>query len=476
MTLQRSVPRVAPRVRSVPESSFSSGPEAVELAASAGLILDQWQADAVHDILAEDSRGQWAAFESALLVPRQNGKGAILEAVELADMFLFGAQLVIHTAHEFKTAQEAFRRVLFLVENNDGLRKKVGRIRTSHGEEGIELLTGQRLRFLARSGGSGRGFSCDRLIYDEAYELPEETVAASLPTMSARPNPHVTYASSAALDKSRVLRSVMARGRREDEREPDPGLCYIEYSADPKCDLDDRDEWVRANPATQSGRIRVEFIAKERAAMSDVTFGRERLGIVDESASATVVDMDAWALAGDELSSPFDPVCFALDVPPDSSFTSVAIAGRTADGKVHTEVVKRARGTGWVVDYIEEMVAKWSPSRVVLDSKGPAGSLVPQFALAGVEVTQISYAEHIQACGLFKSYVEDGKLRHKDQPGLTAALEAARKRDAGEAGGWLWNRRDETDISPLVAATLAVFAHVSAPQPEATDNRVFVFR
>jgi phage terminase large subunit-like protein len=214
-------------------------------------------------------------------------------------MFLFGAELVIHTAHEFKTAQEAFRRVLFLVENNDGLRKKVARVRTSHGEEGIELLNGHRLRFLARSGGSGRGFSCDRLIYDEAYELPEETVAASLPTMSARPNPALIYASSAALAKSRVLRSVMARGRREDERLVDPGLCYLEWSADPKADLDDRDEWVRANPATASGRIRVEFIAKERAAMSDVTFGRERLGVVDESASATVIDLDLWAAAAD---------------------------------------------------------------------------------------------------------------------------------------------------------------------------------
>jgi phage terminase large subunit-like protein len=197
-------PVVEPRVRSVPEYSFTSGPEAVELAASAGLVLDDWQESAVHDILAENDRGQWSAFESALLVPRQNGKGSILECIELADMFLFGAELVIHTAHEFKTAQEAFRRVLFLVENNDGLRKKVARVRTSHGEEGIELLNGHRLRFLARSGGSGRGFSCDRLIYDEAYELPEETVAASLPTMSARPNPALIYASSAALAKSRV--------------------------------------------------------------------------------------------------------------------------------------------------------------------------------------------------------------------------------------------------------------------------------
>jgi phage terminase large subunit-like protein len=198
-----SPPAVRPRVRSVPEYMSSFGPEACELASAAGLDLDPWQADAVNDVLAEAPDGRWLTFESGLLVPRQNGKGAILEAVELADLFLFGAKLILHTAHEFKTAQEAFRRILFLVENTDSLRKKVSRVRTSHGEEGIELLSGQRLRFLARSGGSGRGFSADRVIYDEAYELPEETVAASLPTMSARPNPHVIYASS-------VRRSIKA--------------------------------------------------------------------------------------------------------------------------------------------------------------------------------------------------------------------------------------------------------------------------
>ena len=473
-----------PRVRSVPDYSFTYGLEAGELAASAGLFLDPWQQAAVDDILAEGDDGKWLTFESGILVPRQNGKGSILEAIELADLFLFGAQLVIHTAHEFKTAQEAFRRVLFLVENTDSLRKKVARVRTSHGEEGIELKTGQRLRFLARSGGSGRGFSCDRLIYDEAYELPEETVAASLPTMAARPNPHVTYTSSAALDRSLTLRRVMARGRREDERQVDPGLAYIEYSADPKADLDDEAEWVRANPATTTGRIKVGFVAKERAAMSDVTFGRERLGIVDESKNATVIDLDAWTAAGDTLSQPFDPVAFAIDVSPDAAFSSIAVAGATPSGRVHVEVVDRRRGTGWVVDRIEELRDRWQPSSIVVDPIGPVGSLLPGFAVAGIEVTQLGMREHAQACGLFKSMVEnrdgDGQpapqVVHKAQIGLTAALEAARKRNAGEAGAWLWNRRDDTDISPLVAATLALFAHARDIPPEAESSEVIVFR
>jgi hypothetical protein len=494
-SLLAAPPVALPRVRSVPDYSSTSGPEAVELSASAGLILDPWQADSVDDILAERPDGRWAAFESALLVPRQNGKGAVIECVELADLFLFGAGLILHTAHEFKTAQEAFRRILGLVEASDWLSRKVARVRTSHGEEGIELTRaagGGRLRFLARSGGSGRGFSADRLIYDEAYALPEETVAASLPTMSARPNPGVLYTSSAALDQSVVLRRIMARGRQEDGRPKDAGLAYIEHSADPKADLDDEEEWVRANPGTSVGRILVEFIAKERASMSDVTFARERLGIVDESRSASVIDLDAWDAAGDPLSAPDDPVVFAIDVSPDASFASIAVAGAAPGGKVHVEVVERRRGLGWVVDEVEKLRNTWRPSAIVLDPIGPIGSLLPDFALAGVEVTELTMREHAQACGLFKAMVENTeeplpgetlresrpRLVHKAQRGLRAALESARKRNAGEAGAWLWNRRDDTDISPLVAATLAVYgqARYGKKKPSKISTTFYGFR
>jgi hypothetical protein len=369
------------------------------------------------------------------------------------------------------------------VQNTPDLDRKVKRVRTSHGEEGIELKSGKRLRFLARSNGSGRGFSCDRLIYDEAYDLPQETVAASLPTLSARPNPQLLYTSSAALDKSTTLRQVMRRGRREATPENEaPGLdvnlCYLEFSADPKADLDDQEAWRQANPATENGRIRLEFVAKERSALSEVAFARERLGILDESKGATVIDLDLWDTLGDPLASPLDPVAFAIDVNPDSSFTSIAVAGKSADGTVFTQVVKRERGTGWVIDEIERLVASWSPTSVTLDAIGPAGSLLPGFAERGIEIDVVSMTQYGQACGGFKAMVDESRLVHNAQTGLRAALESARKRPLGESGLWGWHRRDTTDITPLVAVTLATYAHArtSLPPEETIDNRMFVFR
>lgn len=471
---------VLPRVRSVPKYGFSSGVEAIELAASAGLILDRWQREAVMDILAEKPNGQWNSFEAALVLPRQNGKNSVLEAIELAGLFLFGEQLIIHTAHEFKTAQEAFRRIRFLVENTPELFEQLkndGRsngIMTGAGNEGIELKTGQRLRFLARSGNSGRGFSCDRLIYDEAYDLPEETIAASLPTMSARPNPQLIYTSSAALDKSTVLKSVMKRGREGGDK----NLCYIEYSADPKADLDDHKAWRSANPGTEAGRIQIDFISKERSALSEVAFARERLGIVDDSKGATVIDMDVWESRGDVLAGPpLDPVRFAVDVSPDR-MGAVAVAGSLADGKTYAEVIRSEKGDGWVVDYLVDLLIKWPGSSVCLDAIGPAGALLPAFAERGISVDVINMREYGQACVGFFNMVEDDKFRHRNQAGLTSALESARKRPLGDSGSWGWHRRDATNISPLVAVTLATFAHAraSAPAEAPVDSRMFVFR
>jgi hypothetical protein len=102
-----------PRVSCVPSTAVTSaGREAVDLARSVGLWLDPWQAHVLEHSLGERADGKWAAFEVGLVVGRQNGKGAVLEARELAGFFLFGEQLILHSAHEFKTAQEAFRRVL----------------------------------------------------------------------------------------------------------------------------------------------------------------------------------------------------------------------------------------------------------------------------------------------------------------------------------------------------------------------------
>jgi phage terminase large subunit-like protein len=225
-----------PRILTGPKFSSTAGDEAIHLAAHAGLHLDPWQQLVLRQSLGEDTAGKWAAFEVALLVARQNGKGSCLEARELWGLFLGGEQLIMHSAHLYKTSVEAYRRIKGLIQNTPDLHKRVLRYPAAHGEEGIELKNGARLQFVARTKGSGRGFTGDCVILDEAYNLDDGALTALMPTMSARPNPQIWYTSSAGNEDSQVLGRVVRRGHRDD-----PSLCYMDWSIDHELDGDNDD-------------------------------------------------------------------------------------------------------------------------------------------------------------------------------------------------------------------------------------------
>jgi phage terminase large subunit-like protein len=285
-----------PRLQSAPRSVASEGDRVAELAGAAGLDLDDWERWVLSQGLGRAADGKWAAFETALIVARQNGKGAILEALELAALFLddFGVELILHSAHEFKTASEAFRRVQARIDNHPSFRRRVRQVYLQRGAESIELRNGKRLRFIARSGGSGRGFSADLVILDEAYELGDAAMAALLPTLSARPNPQIWYTSTAGLPSSSQLGLVRERGLRGD----DPSLAFFEWSVDPG-DYNPADPrcWAQANPGLGI-RITEDYVAKERMALSPSEFARERLSVGDYPADGgawEVVGQDAWS-------------------------------------------------------------------------------------------------------------------------------------------------------------------------------------
>lgn len=455
-----------------PPAVTSSGPEAVELARSAGLIADPWQSYAVDVILSERVDGKWSAFEAALLVSRQNGKGGVLEILELAGLFLLGERLILHSAHEFKTSQEAFLRIKELIDGTDDLRRRVKKVRTSHGDEGIELMSGQRLRFVARSRSSGRGFTGDRIILDEAQELPRSAMGAMLPTLSARPNPQVIYAGTVPepTNDSEHFEAVRDRGRAGD----DPSLAWLEWSPEPTgpedsyddVDLDDPVAWSAANPAL-GYRITTETIGRERTALGADQFARERLSIWPGTVTnTTVVDLAAWAgLVGIEDTRP-TPVAFAVTASPDRRWSTIAVAGLRTDGHRQLQIVQTGRGTDWVVARLIELAAEWKPLATAIAPDDPAASLIADLTNAkAVKLLPVSTRELAQGCGMVVDAITDRTVRHSGQPVLDVSLAAARKKRTGETWVWAVPAGATTDISPLKAVTLALFALTSKKRP-----------
>lgn len=461
-----------PRLFTAPPTYLSSaGQEAVELAAMAGLQLLPWQQHVLDVGLRERADGNWAAFECCVNVPRQNGKGAVLEARELAGLFLLGERLILHSAHEFKTSKVAFQRIESLILGCPDLRKRVLRIRNNTNETSITLVTGQVLYFLARSGGSGRGFTGDLNILDEAMILGDDAMGALMPTMSAVENPQLWYLGSAGIGSPSVQ---LARLRRRaaaamESGTPDPSLAYFEWSVDPHLDecpqgctdhdsADDPAAWAKANPSL-GYLISSEFVRNERASLGQGgIFERERLGMgeypSDSAETWQVIGEDVWRALAAAESTPSDPVAFALDMTPERSHAAIAVAGEWRGG-THVEVVDHRPGTGWILDRAAALHEKWSPRCWVVDAAGPAGSLIADLEeRLGIEVVQPKGREVAAACGQFYDAVAEQMLSHLDQAPLAAALAGAQKRPLGDA--WAWARRIvSVDISPLVAATLA---------------------
>jgi hypothetical protein len=464
-----------PRIMWMPEYRSSAGPEAVELAALAGLILDPWQQLVLEHGLGEGPDGRWAAAEVGLCVPRQNGKNAVLEARELAALFLLGETLVIHSAQQFKTAKEHFLRLLALIEATPELDRRVHKVTRTHGEEGIQLLNGQRILFLSRNKSSGRGFTAPLVVFDEAMFLAEASMGALLPTQAAMPNRQRWYAGSAVDQQIHVDGIVFARVRDRALKQSDPRLAYFEWSLDfdqpemlDKATVTDRDGWATVNPGL-GARITEEAIEDEHRTLDSRTFAVERLGVgdwPDPSGTADMpIDPAAWALLADPQSELVHELCFAFDVSPDRSRSSIAAGGRRDDGLWHVEIIRSDPGTGWVVAELARLKHRWRPRKIVCDAAGPAASLLVGCDEARLNVAAVTASEHVRACGLLVDLVKNDQLRHLGSHELDNAVRGSTRRQLGDA--WAWSRRNSTiDISPLVAATLAVAAaHRPAPVP-----------
>jgi hypothetical protein len=471
--LERVVGAQKPRVHSSPRFATSRGDEAIELAASAGLILDGWQQLVLMDALGVGPDEKWSAFEVGVNVPRQNGKGGILEARELAGLFLFGERLQIHSAHQFDTSLEAFRRLKWLIEETPELDRQVKRWSHSHGEEGIELKNGNRIRFRTRTKGGGRGFSGDTLYLDEAMFLSAHSHGALLPTLSARPNPQVWYTGSAVDQLIHDDGVVFARVRERGLAGGDPSLVYFEWSAD----FDAPDEleesnaldealWARANPGLGI-RIDPEHVAYEQRSMDDRTFAVERLGVGDwpeTTGLETIIDIDLWNSLSDTSSKIAGPVVFAFDVSPSRAAATISASGVREDGLAHVETVEQGRGTGWIVPRLVELVGKHEAAKVICDAVGPAAALIPELEKNEVAVETVTAQDYGRACGGFFDAVERRTVKHLGTPEIRSAIKGAATRPLGDA--WAWSRKNSgVDITPLVAATLALWGAATAKAP-----------
>jgi hypothetical protein len=438
------------------------------------VVLDPWQELVLRASMGERADGRWSAQQVALSAPRQNGKSQLIVARALAGALLFGERLIVISAHQQDTARETFAKLQEQIDASPALESRIAQVMTALNREFVKFKNGATIKFKARSGSGGRGFSSDCLMLDEAQILSARAWASIRPTMSARRNPQVWLLGTPPTpdDDGEVfgrIRSSALGGKTS-------RLAYVEWSADPEDDPALESTRAAANPAWTT-RINHEIVQGEFESMSPEQFALERLGIWPDDVRRTIFPSWPSLVAEDVSMASHASVVLAVDVSSDLAYACVAAAGER-DGLVDVRVDYH-RGTGWVADRVVELRERYGECGPVWLVGRNAGALKDELEAAGVEVSVMSVADRIAGCAVLTAAVVgapeqeiDGQtvearepyLRHGGQEPLDRAVAGARWSSSPD-GRVLDRAHASADICPLYAVAGALYGVSVADEP-----------
>jgi len=151
-----------------------------------------------------------------------------------------------------------------------------------------------------------------------------------------------------------------------------------------------------------------------------------------------------------------------------------------ANGTIHLEPVFLRDGVTNMREPVEWLLANTGRrTPIVVDAVSTAGVAITHLTAARRNVVVTHTAEMARAAIGLTDDVLAGLLTQADSANgdLTRAVDGARRRPIGDAGGYAWDRRDGTvAVSPLVAASLAHYGAVAHGRPPGTgkERRVIV--
>ena len=431
--------------------------------------LDPWQRGVLDAWGARDILGEPLYLTCGLSCPRQNGKNSILEACELYKLLVCNEH-ILHTAHLVKTAATSFRKLVAIVTNtrNEDIHSKVTNIRYGNGEQAIYFDGGGLIEYSARSRGASRGASYNLVVYDEAQELTDEQLEASLSVLAASPTGRqIIYTGTPPCPSSPG--TVFARIRKSAVQQKAARTCWHEWSVvecpPPPSRFDDLvDACYDTNPALGI-RLDLDFTKEEFDTMSLDGFARERLGWWSEQSVACAINSGMWHAA--QVDKAHRPTkgkrAFGVKFSPDGGI--VALCGcRLEDEKwAHVELVGASpadEGLGWLCDFLCDEERADTVAAVAVDGRSGADALLdrlaevyPRQALPAVGTRGV-----VAAATMFHEALRDGYVTHLDDPSqqyLDNSALTCIKRPIGSDGAWAYGGADS---APIEAASLAYWA------------------
>lgn len=443
-------------------------------------LLEQGE-NVVRVLEAKDADGLPAYPSTGILMPRRSTKTTSIWNVLLGRLATIPEYKVVTTAQDGTRARRRFREVARSLEAN-GFEDAGHKIRWANGDEALELANGSRLWVVPPNSGAFRGEAADAMLFDEAGEYDpvrsDDLLEGALPLLDTRPMGQAIIAGTPAKSRAGLLWATLAKGRvgspatgivdysiRDDEE------AYVEVEAGTPGAVQWNRRWFaldeqvirRVHPGI--GTLTTWAKMQDRfATMGPISFDREYMCRFPFDNTTTAIDMDAWGKA--EVASELLPDRFGLayDVSPDGGSAAILAGWRDGAGVGYVTILEHRQGVSWVPKKVHAIASKYRiPVRYdsIGANHGPATEIQ---RLKNVLLVPGAGRDAMAAAQQIVSNLADGRLRHFGQTSLTSAAEGAAWRQ-GDGGRYFARTASANDITPMVAASLALWQFDQMPAP-----------
>ena len=418
--------------------------------------LDPWQRWLLRHMLecypeGHPKAGQLRYRRVVVSMARQNGKSVLGAILGLYGLIRESGALVIGIASSAEQARIIYSRLLMVINKNQKLAKRFGRLTETRGISGKD---GSRYEIKAAKSAAVQGLDVSVGLADELHIMKSELWSDLVNGTAARKNGIVVGITTAGDDTSTLLKDLYD----QITSDPDERFGYFVWEAE-EADLPKDDELlkkyiIQANPAIACGRMDLDTIVSDLRGMPEPDAIRYRLNRF-VSSSNSFVQLHEWLACGaDQLPQAVRPT-FTIDRTPDWSHASIVATWKDGD-KTYTQLVASiAKPT---LEKLADLCVELSvhePQLYVADNY-TLKSLVEDLKGRGLPARGANLADVTSGSSLFYAKVVQRLILHGNDDLLTVQIGKTIRKNAGD-GFRISRQTSSAEIDAVMATMMGVY-------------------